>query len=364
MKKLLAIICACLILIACIGCKGGAAESVSSEVASSRGTRSYGSASSYKSAYNSSSYASWSKPAISSAPSKPESVSKAPDSSYEAESSYDDTQSIAPARPIGQDKLHEYRNSHDMGSSRHLRGRVIVHCFFVDDNESSWTAEQSDRFLNEQIKPALEMIIAESKQWNINLTFDIKSYCNERADFSLKYNGTVNKDLMDGGSTKDIFNQMAVNMGYASDIDFTISDDASGGYTDSIYLTLINKKGRSYTRNIYVSGNAYYIDNDVSEHCIIFSQDLDAWVSYIAPKSRSATVAHEVLHLFGAEDYYKSQREDLAEQYYYYDIMTLSTRDISKLKIMEMTAFSIGWTNDVPELCYNSQWVGGRFEVE
>ncbi|MBO4693464.1 MAG: hypothetical protein J5659_03600 [Clostridia bacterium] len=265
------------------------------------------------------------------------------------------------SEPTGNDKLHKYRYFNDLGSSRNLNGRVLVYCFFVDDSESSWTTEQSNEFLTKQINPALEFIKSEARRWNIEVSFDVESYCNETSSFSLEYNGTVNKDLSIGGSTKDILDKIAVNMGYASGNDFTSKDKNAKSYNDTVYLTLLNKKGVSYTRNLYVHGDDYYTDDNNSEHCVVFSHAYEDALPFLLSKERSATVAHEILHLFGAEDYYGEERLALAEQNYYYDIMTLSTRNIKLLKIMDMTAFCLGWTDDIPALCYNEIWMGARY---
>ncbi len=269
----------------------------------------------------------------------------------------------AQRKVLGQDALHQHRVFNDIGSSRELCGQISVYCYFVNDNESRWTAAECDAFMLEQIRPALAFISAQAKQWQVELTFDVIGYYEPAAEFSLDYDGIVNRDLMNGGSTKDIFNQMAVNMGYEYDCAFTVLDDSRHTHNDTIYLTLLNKRGRSYTRNLYVKGPRYYTDNYIAEHCVIFSRDIDAVFWDLSPRERSATIAHEILHLFGAEDYYKPMREALADEHYFYDIMTLNTRNISRLQIMDMTAFSLGWTDAVPALCHNAQWKAGLQEI-
>ena len=264
-------------------------------------------------------------------------------------------------RAVGNDKNHIYRSAYDMGSCRFLSDQVYVYCFFVDDNESSWNAKESDEFINEQINPALDFLINQAKIWNINLSFNIKSFCKDSASFSLKYNGIINKDLMNGGSTKDVFKQITNNMGYLSEKDYSQKQDEINRSADTIYLTFINKNGRSYTRNLYNEDAAYYIDDETPEYSVIFSKNIDSFSSVITPKERSATIAHEILHLFGGEDYYSNKRLPLANKFYFYDIMTLNTYNISQLQLMEMTAFSIGWTDIILDICYNQSWIDGRF---
>ena len=271
-----------------------------------------------------------------------------------------DTAVKNPQRPMGNDHLHIYRYLNDIGSSRTLSGNITVHCFFVDDDETCWTQSECERFLNRQIVPGLDFIKNQGESWGIQLDFKVKSYCGETEDFSLKYNGTVNTNLMEGGATTDILEQIAANMGYSSASDFVIYDDKNDEHTDAVYLTVIKKTGRSYTVNLYNEENSYYLDDDIAEHCVIFAGD----GGFAFPYRNSSTVAHEILHLFGAEDYYGQIRLPIANEYYYYDIMTLNTYNIKRLEVGSMTAFTVGWTDEIPELCYDEIWIESRFETE
>ena len=74
-------------------------------------------------------------------------------------------------------------------------------------------------------------------------------------------------------------------------------------------------------------------------------------------RNGSATITHEILHLFGAEDYYKPyDRLVLAEKYYINDIMLLDSYRLSRLDIGTYIGYCIGWTDQIPEICYNEKW--------
>lgn len=264
-------------------------------------------------------------------------------------------------RPMGKDPLHRYRLSNDMGSSRFLNGRIDVYCFFVDDDESAWDESLYTSFINWQVMPALDFLANQAKRWGIDLSFNVKSYYSGNAPFSMKYNGTVNKNLAVGGSTKDVFRQIAVNMGYASDDDFAVRDSKSDARTDEVYLTFISKDGVSYARNMYSKSEAYHVCDDDSEHAVIFRKGLNSHITTLSYKETSDTIAHEILHLFGGEDFYGEKRIGLAEQYCRSDIMLQDSSDIDQMEITEVTAFCLGWTDNVPELCYNQTWIDGGY---
>lgn len=264
-------------------------------------------------------------------------------------------------RPMGKDTLHRYRLGNDMGSSRFFNGNIDVYCFFIDDDESSWDGDVSSSFMTTQIKPALNFLVNQAAKWGVTLSFNIKSYYNGDSPFSLKYNGTVNKNLAVGGSTKDIFNQVAVNMGYASDDDFALSDRESSDKTDEVYLFFVCKSGVSYARNMYSKSETYHVYDEDSEHAVSFRKNLSSPTITLSYMEQSDTIAHEILHLFGGEDFYGEERIRLAERFCRSDIMLMDYSDLDQMEVTEMTAFSIGWTNNIPELCYNQTWIDGGY---
>ena len=74
-------------------------------------------------------------------------------------------------------------------------------------------------------------------------------------------------------------------------------------------------------------------------------------------EGRASTVAHEILHLFGAEDYYiDDERRALAERHFLDDIMLMDTHRLSGLSVAEATAYSVGWTDQIPEVCRYDDW--------
>ena len=75
-------------------------------------------------------------------------------------------------------------------------------------------------------------------------------------------------------------------------------------------------------------------------------------------------ISHEVLHLFGAEDLYKEQtdgsragRAKIAKKYFPKDIMFTTQKKISSNKVDAFTAYAIGWSNALPEVCLKDTWM-------
>ena len=73
--------------------------------------------------------------------------------------------------------------------------------------------------------------------------------------------------------------------------------------------------------------------------------------------NRASVVAHELLHLFGAEEMYDpAGRNEIAKQKYLKDVMLWTESFIARNEITEFTAYCIGWTDTIPAICYDPDW--------
>ena len=76
---------------------------------------------------------------------------------------------------------------------------------------------------------------------NIELIFSVKSYSTPLSNFTLKYEGTVIRDLQINGSSKDVLDQAAKCLGYSSNWELYSDFKTRHGSDDLIFLTFINK---------------------------------------------------------------------------------------------------------------------------
>lgn len=250
------------------------------------------------------------------------------------------------------------RTSYDLGICRKLEGEIDVYLFFMDDDESSWGVVSADWFTKDEILPALEFLETNAKKWGKSLHFNTPIVYVTGGDkgFTMKYKGTVIKDLRvsETGSSKDVFEQAAQCIGY--DSDYTLFDDyrKSTGRDNAIFLTLLNKDGVCYTRN-----QIKYKEYLATEHVVLFSNPPTTGWGMVS--MHSATIAHEILHLYGAEDFYMGAREKIAAKVYPNDIMLHQYPYLISLNIGDYTAFTVGWTDVVPEVCSQEGWDDWRY---
>lgn len=250
--------------------------------------------------------------------------------------------------PIIDTYQEQFRPYYQLGNCRHLKGNPLVVLLFIDDNESSWSAQEVTEYTDSYIMEGLQYLEDKAKEWDVDLEFSVKSYSSPLSDYTLKYEGSVIKDLRINGSSKDVLDQAAYDMGYSSNWElYSKFKTEHGNNGDVIFLTFLNKAGKSYTRHLIAPGRI-----DYSEHCVIFSNYLEGG----SFGCRASTVAHELLHLFGAEDFYGGSREAIAWKEYPKDIMLWMPEEAYENEIGAFTAYSVGWTNTTPKVCYNDAW--------
>ncbi len=242
--------------------------------------------------------------------------------------------------------INKLRVDYDLGTCRNLSGNVSVVLFYMDDFESSWTPEEITNFTDNEVKPGLAFLEKEAKLHGVELNLSIKqSYS------SIFYDDEVIVSTKATGlATIDVISQAAYSLNYASDKEM-LADFKSQYGTEVVCFTIFNKNGTAYAINPKRGANL-----EVEEHCIVFAYDLNS--NRNDPiGSQSSIVAHEMLHLFGAEDFYTTvDRKALARKYYPADIMLGANYYIITNNIGDATAFYIGWSDEVPDVLYNENW--------
>ena len=250
---------------------------------------------------------------------------------------------------VYQDPLRPY---YELANCRKLEGNPVVVLIFIDDDESHWTKDEVLTFTDKHILVGLDYLEKNAKQWGVDLDFVVESYSTPLSGYEIKYEGIVNENLSNGGSTKDVLDKAAEDIGCGSNWDLYSYYKSKYPKDDIIFLNFLNKDGRSYARNVISTGYLEY-----SEHSVIFADYLGSSPDRRQDGSRASTVALEILYLFGAESYYSSGgRASLASQKYPNDIMLWQYDDIEDGSIGDYTAFSVGWTDVAPDVCYDSRW--------
>ncbi len=243
--------------------------------------------------------------------------------------------------------INQLREDYNLGTCTTLRGNVSVILFYLDDFESAWTEEEINCFTKNEIEPGLLFLEQEAKKYGIELDLTV-----EKSYSSIYYDDEVITSIKKTGlASIDVLKQAALQTGYSSSANM-IEEFRSNYKTEEIVcFTIFNKNGTAYAINPKRDS-----DIKIDEHCIVFARDLNSAKN--GPEgSQASVIAHEMLHLYGAEDFYSSSsRKKLANIHYPKDIMLSQSYNIDTNTIDDATAFYIGWTDIVPDVLNKKGW--------
>lgn len=245
--------------------------------------------------------------------------------------------------------IDETRKSYNNGSCYDMTKDLCYFIVHLDDNESSWNDEEKNNFIEKKFLVSMDYLSRKGNEYSVTLCTDYKNY---PADDNTKvtYDGIIEAEVVENGSQEDILNQVSVSLDYSSPEEMDSALKSELDVSQIAYLLVVNKEGRSYKYS-YMTPKSEKI-----EFCVFF----DNAINYNGTTC-CATIAHEILHLFGAEDYYDPygkmpEREKIAKKLYPDDIMLSLPYDVNDAEIGAYTAYSVGWTNTLPEECNVLEW--------
>ena len=220
-------------------------------------------------------------------------------------------------------------------------------CIFMEDNESEWTETERSDFLNGKCFPALEWLVGQADYYEAELTCTL-AYYND----TVKYEGVYGD--FNNGVNPLILQDAALALGYTSEEEMQQDLFYQYDVEQVAFIVAMDKPGRCY------ASIDTYNDNYIRmEHAVLF--DDTAYFDGLYYSCDVSTVAHELLHLFGAEDYYsegtdRNGRAALAESWFYHDVMLRTYSDVSYNSVGPVTAYSVGWRDISHVVLTDEQW--------
>lgn len=228
------------------------------------------------------------------------------------------------------------RSSFSLGSARHLDGKNVIVSLFGESLKQKWTEDEKERMLKD-LTIACDYIEDAAKEYdrNVEMIYD----WNEEGCEDLLYSGFVHWDINKtpmGKQEAMLDERIATWLKIRVDYEALMEKYDADGIFMIVYL---NTGGRPYAIS-------YDGEDNPQESLIMY------------PGREPATFAHEILHLFGAHDFYEGAEytEDAVkyiEKKYPNDIMlrTDSGNEIPNT-VGELTAYHLGWlerSEDVEE---------------
>ena len=256
-----------------------------------------------------------------------------------------------PIRGEYSDPVDPLRPAHDLGTCRNLSGTPYILYLFVSDNESYWNSWDAENFIYNNINPALTWLQQQAAYWNVSLDFQAGYYITD-SNATCHYNGYLQD--FDGYPSNDILEQIAMSLGFGTKEYMHEMMQQWTGCADILYMVIPNKSGRCYAVSD-ITNDGY----DFMEYNVIFAQP--KYTDHGTYEAIPSTIAHEILHNFGAEDYYSEgtarvRRQQIAEYWFPGDVMLALYYDIGYNYVGPNTAYTIGWRDISHTACHEDGW--------
>ena len=199
------------------------------------------------------------------------------------------------------------------GGVKRLAGDVVVVVFFVNDAESRWT-QRDKQLYRSKLEEAFRFIVSSAKKRGVRLRMRIA--CGD---------ATVNQKC-DPRNYTDWSKKIIQNHRFGNVLQYQNGYKAHYGCDEAPVFFVFNKDFRSFAS----------MADAASRGC----DELSIISSYVEP----SVIAHELLHQFGANDfYYIDEIKDFLRQRQYSSVMGPR----QEMYIDSLTAYLIGWTSEI-----------------
>lgn len=218
--------------------------------------------------------------------------------------------------PLEMFPKHFMLNYKNRGACKTLVGNVAFYFFAVNDPESRWD-EVSLQGFKSVCNMAISCLERQAREYGASLKI------------KYAFDSVTTNDKVGFGNWRDIINSALGKYSFKSVDEFQEFYEKKHGLDDSCIILAFNKKLRGFAS---VATEGY---TDFGECCFIGkSQAL----------FRHTSIVHEVLHQFGAKDYYYPEPLKESAKLHIGDsvMMTAGCERIDPL-----TAYLVGWTDEV-----------------
>lgn len=227
------------------------------------------------------------------------------------------------------------------GSAKQFIGEVVTLVCFISTPDNDWTDEEKSKAIA-GIDEGNMWLMKQSEEYNVDLK--ISNYIINPED-DIKFD-TIESGSGSGKERVDWIYQIVQKLGYRNSKQATKKFKKK--YGDNVHMIVMAKMhGRPYAIR-YARGlnkKKYFL-----EGLIIYNEYYPG-----VPIPIPAIYAHELLHIYGAWDLYKTyaqtgDRQAKATELYPNDIMLRVDHTLMNLNIDKLTAWLIGWNKQEEEL--------------
>jgi hypothetical protein len=223
------------------------------------------------------------------------------------------------------------------GSAYSLDGKIYTLTCFISTPENRWTAAEKKQACF-KINNAKNWLMFEAHEYNIHLQFD-DGVWGLQNDISFD---TIDDGNAGGKNPNDWVSRVIEKAGSSTPLEVYDSIKKATGCDNVQVIILAKQKGRGYATPYRsdASKAKFFL-----EGAILYAKD------NLGGDLKTASIAHEMLHLYGAWDLYTTyaqteEKETKAKEIYPNDIMLRSDPKMSELEVAELTAWLVGWKKE------------------
>ena len=226
----------------------------------------------------------------------------------------------------------------NQGSAPALSGKIYVLTCYVSQN--GWTSEEVEKY-SSLVREAEEWLVAQAQNYGKEVSF-------ENAECGLEPPLLLENIVSGSGSgyePVDMVSKVIKKVGYKNGQKFVKWVKKHTDCTGCLVLIVANQPGRGYSM-------AYNNDYDKKMY---FLEGSMLYNSYEDGEPACAlSIAHEMCHLFGAEDLYATfiqteENEARARELFPDDVMLGVSYDTDSKKIDRLTAWLVGLTDEMED---------------
>lgn len=227
-------------------------------------------------------------------------------------------------------------NSINIGTAKHLYGKIHVLSIFVAKESNPWNRTNIDRTIN-KLTEAQRWLKMQSARYDKRLDF-INTVFGENPPL---YDNHI-PDNFDSSNAYYYACELIQRIGFGNNESYMRWVSQNTDCDQCFVIIFCNKDGRSYASPV----NKKLIEYDPFRYnlecCLLYSKYPNSNI-----ETTTASIAHEILHLFGAWDLYELEdkdkpRADKCKMMFPNSIMVETYRDIWETQIDEINAWLVG----------------------
>lgn len=224
------------------------------------------------------------------------------------------------------------------GSANKLSGKIFTLSCFVSGPYDQWSYNEKLEMLN-LLHESQMWIKKEALKYNVCVDFNNSGNFGLYEDIELPF---IERGTASGNESTDWVSKILYKVGYKNTLDFDLWIKNNTNSDNYQVLIFVKGSGNGYAIpfSYGVEMEKYYI-----EGAVIYEK----YNEY--EKIVSSSIAHEIMHLFGAWDLYKTfqqteKNEQRAKKLFPNSIMLSASYNISELKVDSLSAWLIGWNKN------------------